>query len=118
MGPQGAETTITYLPLFLISKHIHADAHGIISFFLWLSNIPLYIGTTSSLSIPPLMDIYVVLAIVYSSAMNTGVHVSLWIMVFSGYMPMSGIAGSYGNPILSVLRNLRGVLHGGWRLSC
>ena len=36
MGPQGSETTITYLPLFLTSKHIHVDAHGIISFFFWL----------------------------------------------------------------------------------
>ena len=59
------------------------------------------------------MDIYVVLAIVYSSAVNTGVHISLWIMVFSGYVPMSGIAESYGNSILSVLRNLHSVLHGG-----
>ena len=29
--------------------------------------------------------------------MNTGVHVSFSIMVFSWYMPSSGIAGSYGS---------------------
>ena len=34
------------------------------------------------------------------------VHVSFWITVFSGYMPSSGIAGSYGSFILSFLRNL------------
>ena len=42
-----------------------------------------------------------VLAIVNSAAMNTGVHVSFQIMVFSGYMSRSGIAVSYGNSIFS-----------------
>ena len=38
-----------------------------------------------------------VLAIVNSAAMNIAVHVSFWIMVFSGYMSRSGIARSYGS---------------------
>ena len=42
-----------------------------------------------------------VLAIVNSAAMNTGVHVSFPIIVLSGYMPRSGIVGSYGNSIFS-----------------
>ena len=33
-----------------------------------------------------------VLSIVNSVAVNIGVHVSFWILVFSGYMPMSGVA--------------------------
>ena len=42
-----------------------------------------------------------VLAVVNSAAMNTGVHVSFQIIVPSGYMPRSGIAGSYGNSTFS-----------------
>ena len=37
-----------------------------------------------------------VLAIVNSATMNSSVHVSFSIMVFSGYMPNSGTAGSHG----------------------
>ena len=42
-----------------------------------------------------------VLAVVNSAAMNNGIHVSFLILVSSGYMPRSGIAGSYGDFIPS-----------------
>ena len=43
--------------------------------------------------------------------MDNAIHVSLSILVFSGYMPRSGISGSYGGFIPSFLRNLNTVLH-------
>ena len=42
-----------------------------------------------------------VLATVNSAAMTIGMHVPFWIRIFSGYVPRSGIAGSYGISIFS-----------------
>ena len=42
-----------------------------------------------------------VLAIVNSAAMNIGMHVSFQVTVLSGYIPRSGIGGSYVNSIFS-----------------
>ena len=53
------------------------------------------------------------LAIVNSAAMNNGIHVSLSILVSSGYMPRSGIAGSYGGFILIFLRYFHSVFQSG-----
>ena len=112
------------------SLFIHSSVSG--HSFLWLSSIPLYICTTASLSIHLSVDIpfydwvvfhciYVpqplypfichghsfrVLAIINSAVVTIGVHVSFSVLISSGYMPRSGIAGSYDGFIPSFLLTL------------
>ena len=47
------------------------------------------------------LGVFHVLAIVNSAAMNNGIHVCFSILVSSGHMPRSGIAGSYSGFIPS-----------------
>ena len=66
--------------------------------FLWLSSIPLcvymyHIFVHSSAD--GHLGCFRALAIVNSAAVNTEVRVSFWIIVLSGYMPRSEIAGLY-----------------------
>ena len=65
------------------------------------------------LSVSGHLDCFHVLAVVNSAAVNPGVHVSLSVMIFLGYMPSGGIVGSYNSSISGFLRNLHTVLYSG-----
>ena len=88
--------------------------------FLWLSNIPLCICHNVFIhsSVDGHLGCFHVLATVNSTAMNNGIHVSYSVLLSSGYMPRSGIAGSYGGfeespHCVSFFWNLHTVFHSG-----
>ena len=74
-----------------------------LALLLWLSNIPscIYHNFFIHSSVNGHLGCFHILTIVNSAAMNIGVQVSSSVMIFSGYMPNSGIAGSYGGFIPS-----------------
>ena len=100
-----------------VSSSIRVAANGMILFFLWLSSIPLYIYIYHIFiiqsSVNGHLGYFHVLAIVNSAAVNMRVRVSFSRKLLSGYMPKSGIAGSYGSTMYRFLRYLQTALHSG-----
>ena len=80
-----------------------------------MNNIPLYRYPIIYHIYPSSVDGHLghfhVFVIVNSATVNTGVHASFQVMVFSGCVPRSGIAESYGSYISNFLRNIHTVLH-------
>ena len=81
---------LTYFNCIIGSRFIHLIRTDSYVSFLWQSNIPLciytiYISFIHS-SVSEHLDCFHVLAIVNSTAVNNGIHVSFSIFVSSGYM--------------------------------
>ena len=115
----------------LTSRSIHVAANGSASFFVRCIHTHTHTHTHTALCIcisPHLLYPSVdgqlgcchVLAIAHSAAMNFGLDVSFWnrAVIFSGYMPRSGIVGSYSNSVSSFSGNLHAVLHTGCTILC
>ena len=94
----------------ILSRSIHVAANGISSFFYGRVVIFRYIKKMYPIfflhsSADGHIGCFYVLAIVNNAAVDIGVHVSFQIMVFSRYLPGSGIDGSYGSSRISFFEN-------------
>ena len=82
-----------------VSRSIHVSSNGKTSFFVMVEQYSIvcmcHIFFIHS-SVDEHLGCLHVVATVNSAAINSGVHISFGIVVFSRYMPRSGIAGSYG----------------------
>ena len=95
-----------------VSRSIHVAANGIF-FIIFMTEqysvVYMYHIFFIHSSIDGHLDCFYVLPT--STTINVGAHVSLQIMVFSDYVPRSGIAGSYSS---SIFRYFHTSLHNGY----
>ena len=67
----------------------------------WYSIVYMYQSFFNYSSVDGHLGCFHVLALVDGAAVNIGIHVSFWIMIFSGVMTSGEIARSYGDFIPS-----------------
>lgn len=109
----------------MCSRLIHIVAHGRISFFERLHNIPLHVYITFSLFIfNGYLGCFDLLATVANVGMNMNVKIAPWDAALNSfdYITRRMAAGSYDNSIFNILRNLSTVfpsgcnsLHSSWQ---
>ena len=96
---------LTSFNMIISRISIYVGANDIVSFFLMAEEHSIaymcHFFCVHSSVYRHLGCFHVMAVIINSAAMNIGVHVSFWIMFFSGYMPRSRIAGSCGSSIFS-----------------
>ena len=98
------------------SRFTHLSRTDLIAFLFmaeYYSIVCMYHNFFIHSSVDGHLGCFLVLAVINSASVITGVHVSFTILIFSGYVPSSGNAESYGGFIPSFLRNLHTVLHSG-----